>query len=487
MKKSFVKWLTIVAAVCFVTSCDKDEGNNGSAVPAAPDNVSVVDGVADNQPKTVPFTIKAKTGGSLAKIGYNDEGGNGSVTPYFSTDDVKNLEMTIMEGSTTLGVLKLQDIDGSFSGDMDSPSGDGVDLTAIVTVAASGGDASSFTVDNENLVDLMKKCGHSYEGTFKYKEDKMVMLTDNKSYIEIFMSKCQHKLDVKINSESKTFAMNSKGEIWIAVDGGSKFSTNFIDEKTCKAGVINTINRRGLVDLNYDDGILWADHNIGGTNPEDFGDYFAWGEVIPYYAEGHAYDNPCNDWRSVEGRTFEYGYTSVSYSGFDGDNKGSNFVKYPTANNQVLFPEHDVASLSSNGKYFIPTEEDMFSLMYNTTAYPRTWVNDYEGVAGMVFYKKKDGDSPEYNYEEDAHIFLPAAGNRRGKNILDSDYGYYWTRTCCGTGSDALAWCMYFSSKSKGSEDSYYRQYGMPVRAIRYKAEKYNLNPTLEDDDVNEW
>ena len=33
------------------------------------------------------------------------------------------------------------------------------------------------------------------------------------------------------------------------------------------------------VDLGLPSGTLWATTNIGATSPEDYGDYFAWGET----------------------------------------------------------------------------------------------------------------------------------------------------------------------------------------------------------------
>ena len=33
------------------------------------------------------------------------------------------------------------------------------------------------------------------------------------------------------------------------------------------------------VDLDLPSGLLWATRNVGATSPEDYGDYFAWGET----------------------------------------------------------------------------------------------------------------------------------------------------------------------------------------------------------------
>ena len=41
------------------------------------------------------------------------------------------------------------------------------------------------------------------------------------------------------------------------------------------------------VDLGLPSGLLWCKHNVGATNPEDNGLYFAWGETVGY-ADGNA-------------------------------------------------------------------------------------------------------------------------------------------------------------------------------------------------------
>ena len=92
------------------------------------------------------------------------------------------------------------------------------------------------------------------------------MLTDDKAYIEIIMSPLQHNIDVTIGSDKQNFAMSDDGKVWIAVDGGTKFTTNFTNEKTATAGRITTIKREGLVDLGLEDGTLWTDANAT-SNP----------------------------------------------------------------------------------------------------------------------------------------------------------------------------------------------------------------------------
>ena len=48
----------------------------------------------------------------------------------------------------------------------------------------------------------------------------------------------------------------------------------------CKSGT-TTDNNSGWVDLGLPSGLLWATCNVGADTPEEFGDYFAWGETQP--------------------------------------------------------------------------------------------------------------------------------------------------------------------------------------------------------------
>ena len=49
------------------------------------------------------------------------------------------------------------------------------------------------------------------------------------------------------------------------------------------------------VDLGLPDGALWATCNIGANSPEEFGDYFAWGETQPKESYGTVSYKHCKD------------------------------------------------------------------------------------------------------------------------------------------------------------------------------------------------
>lgn len=59
-----------------------------------------------------------------------------------------------------------------------------------------------------------------------------------------------------------------------------------------KPTISGMMNGYGYVDLGLPSGTMWATCNVGASKPEEFGDYFAWGETSPktiYSRENYAY------------------------------------------------------------------------------------------------------------------------------------------------------------------------------------------------------
>ena len=44
-----------------------------------------------------------------------------------------------------------------------------------------------------------------------------------------------------------------------------------------------------FIDLGLPSGTLWADRNLGAEKPEDYGDYFRFGETIPFTEDSPDY------------------------------------------------------------------------------------------------------------------------------------------------------------------------------------------------------
>lgn len=57
------------------------------------------------------------------------------------------------------------------------------------------------------------------------------------------------------------------------------------------SSTLSWAQRMQPVDLALPSGTLWANMNVGANAPEDYGDYFAWGEVEPkrYYGQKSVY------------------------------------------------------------------------------------------------------------------------------------------------------------------------------------------------------
>lgn len=197
-------------------------------------------------------------------------------------------------------------------------------------------------------------------------------------------------------------------------------------------------NGHEYVDLGLPSGLKWATMNVGATKPEDYGDYFAWGETEPYYTEGHSLDNPCTNWKA--GKT---GYNLDSY--FD-----SNFAKYATDKKTQLDPEDDAAHVNWGGDWRMPTKEEQDELR---TKCSWKWTTS-GGVNGYVV-TGPNGNS----------IFLPAAGCRGNSSLYNAGSdGYYWSSalheySSCGANE------LYFVSV--GVDRTFYdRYYGLSVRPV---------------------
>lgn len=210
------------------------------------------------------------------------------------------------------------------------------------------------------------------------------------------------------------------------------------------------------VDLGLPSGIKWATCNIGAIKPEEYGDYFAWGETKP---------KTTYDW-------------SVYFDTTDG---GNTFTKYTTAGKTMLDFEDDAARANWGGAWCIPTNEEWTELRNNCTW---TW-KTRNGING---YEVK---GPNGNV-----IFLPAAGYHYLDDLHNAgDYGTYWSSSL-DTDYPYDAWGVYFDSVHVYGYN-YFRYCGRSVRPVYVgpnskKEESYqefdwsNVTPSTQDNIVKE-
>ena len=197
------------------------------------------------------------------------------------------------------------------------------------------------------------------------------------------------------------------------------------------------------VDLGLPRGIKWATYNVGDNKPEEYGDYFAWGEIKPKTA-----------------------YSCSTY--FDTIDDGSTFTKYTTTGKPMLDLEDDAARANWGGEWRMPTNEEWTELRNNCTW---TW-KTLNGINGFEV-KGPNGNA----------IFLPAAGYRYDDGLDDAgDYGLYWSSSLSTDYPDD-AWFVFFSSNYMDS-DPFCRYYGLPVRPVYVESESKESKSSKEQDNI---
>ncbi len=180
--------------------------------------------------------------------------------------------------------------------------------------------------------------------------------------------------------------------------------------------------------------VKWATCNVGADSPEEYGDYFAWGEVKPKTTYNWSTYKYGTDWNQLTK------YCSNSSYGKDG------FVD----NKTVLDPENDAATANWGGSWRMPTTAEQQELINNCT-----W--DWTTRNGVNGYKVT---GPNGN-----SIFLPAAGWMGGGPLGGAgSYGDYWSSSLETDYPDVA---YYVSLDSDNVVwDGNDRSYGHPVRPV---------------------
>ena len=155
------------------------------------------------------------------------------------------------------------------------------------------------------------------------------------------------------------------------------------------------------VDLGLPSGTLWATCNVGASRPEEYGDFFAWGETVPKT------EFNWTTYKHCKGEN----YTMTKY--VNSDAWGS-----PVDNLVELLPEDDAATVNWGDNWQMPSTEQFRELIdeENTTI---RW-DTVNGISGKRITSKANGNS----------IFFPAAGIRGETNaIYERSDCICWSRT----------------------------------------------------------
>lgn len=194
-------------------------------------------------------------------------------------------------------------------------------------------------------------------------------------------------------------------------------------------GIISSFETKSsdeIVDLGLS--VKWRGWNVGATKPEDYGDYYAWGETetkVAYTWDTY-FDNPY---------------------GADGSWVGSQ------TNSDISGTELDAATATLGPEWRMPTRDEMQELI-DGCDWNWTQVN---GVWGYEVSSRTNNNS----------IFLPAAGNNDGSSVNNAgQYGGYWTGTVGTSTSNSQAGNLYFFGKTLHAVQWSNRYMGRSIRPV---------------------
>lgn len=181
--------------------------------------------------------------------------------------------------------------------------------------------------------------------------------------------------------------------------------------------------------------VKWATCNVGANSPEEFGGYYAWGELEE-----------------------KENYSKGSYKWYD---HSENLTKYCHHSNfgiidnkKLLEPEDDVAYVNWGNKWHMPTWEN-FEELYSKCSWESII---YQGVKG-VFVTGPNGNS----------IFLPAAGSYYEMDHKEPGSISYWSATLSDNISGQHAYQLYILDLDLEESNfifDYYRYTGSTVRPV---------------------
>ena len=186
---------------------------------------------------------------------------------------------------------------------------------------------------------------------------------------------------------------------------------------SCEKEPENIINGHEYVDLGLPSGLKWATCNVGANTPEEYGNYYAWGEIVP---------------------KTDYSYENCVTLGKQLSDISGN-------------ASYDAATANWGASWRMPTKEEMKELIDNCTF---KWTTQ-NGTTGTLVIGK-NGNT----------IFFPANGYYLGTSYYENALRcFYWSSTNCDITSDISSYHLDLS-KEKYLIDWFPRYYGYGVRPV---------------------
>lgn len=244
-----------------------------------------------------------------------------------------------------------------------------------------------------------------------------------------------------------TFVKSPENDSWASGESGIPSGWQIID----------SVAEPEYVDLGLS--VKWASFNLGATAPEEYGNYYAWGEVATkdayYYPDGGNADNSswvyykwANNMLRSDGSTYAFlGLTKYTTSSVKTYNNAYD-------NKKQLDAEDDAAIVTLGNGWRMPTATELDELHSKCTW---EWTT-HNGVKG---YKvSRNGKS----------IFLPCTGWCSSSNIpTRTDSGSYWSSSLNYPNYADCAWALDFDENYVVSPKDGYcdtRYYGHTIRPV---------------------
>lgn len=208
---------------------------------------------------------------------------------------------------------------------------------------------------------------------------------------------------------------------------------------------INEIKSNGheYVDLGLPSGTLWATMNIGASKPEDYGDYFMWGET------------EVRKIKDINWHNYKFYYEVYPL-------KGEYITKYNGLDEKETLDLCDDAARQNWGGYWRMPTYRQFIELYDNTIKSHCTVNDVNCL-------KFEGKNSE-------HILIPFAGFARlGITVNVNDRLYLWSSSRC-FGEKSLVYELYAQDDKKHIFLTHnLRHNALPVRPVLFKENHLSL------------
>ena len=189
--------------------------------------------------------------------------------------------------------------------------------------------------------------------------------------------------------------------------------------------------------------VIFAKSNLTTTglaaNEYDYGDYFAWGAIKPWYTE---IDKTSSSWTATWEKSGGYKSTNAPFY----NSSTQSYTKYTPGD--ALEASDDAARQILKGDWRIPTTEIWAALVNNST---KVW----------------DSTNKGYKFTKNSQtLFLPAAGNVWGTSFENvGSSGRYWSGTTASLQENA--YYLNFDNVNLYAQDKGSRNQGFPVRPVR--------------------